>query len=308
MAVKAVVKTRRDLSGGLEWLSLNWATVREQWDLRQVIEGCARHRIPGFAPWREPVQALGVTEAARLIQGHGLAVSGLCRAGMFPAAAAAGRQAAIDEVRRAIDDAAAIEAQCLVIVAGGMPAGTKDLALARRQARDCLAAVLPHARAAGVPLALEPLHPMRVVPGTHRREVVPHADTFAERNMLSRGQEIAVEVDEAHAVDLVLEPGQMSLHHVKIFHGSHQNRAEHRRIGFAIRYLPPHIHQEIGADAATLVRGEDRFGHFELEPAPAFDLAPDAVACHQRVRKARMAILMRDAAEASKAAHPAQAM
>jgi non-haem Fe2+, alpha-ketoglutarate-dependent halogenase len=149
---------------------------------------------------------------------------------------------------------------------------------------------------------------MRVVPGTHLHEVVPHADTFSERNMLSRGQEIAVEVDEAHAVDLVLEPGQMSLHHVKIFHGSHQNRADDRRIGFAIRYLPPHIHQEVGADAATLVRGADRFGHFELEPAPAHDLAPEAIACHQRVRDQRLAILMRDAAQGSKAGHAATAM
>ena len=134
---------------------------------------------------------------------------------------------------------------------------------------------------------------MRVVPGTHLREVVPHSDTFGAHNMLSRGQEIAVEVDEAHAVDLVLEPGQMSLHHVKIFHGSHQNRADDRRIGFAIRYLPPHVHQDVGADSATLVRGEDRCGQFELEPAPAFDLAPDAVAYHARVRDQRLAILMR---------------
>jgi hypothetical protein len=146
---------------------------------------------------------------------------------------------------------------------------------------------------------------MRVVPGTHLREVVPHADTFGQHNMLSRGQEIAVAVDEAHAVDLILRPGQMSLHHVKIFHGSRQNRADHRRIGFAIRYLPPHIHQDVGADSATLVRGRDRFGYFELEPAPAFDLSPEAVAYHQRVRDQRMAILMRGAAETSRAPHAA---
>jgi sugar phosphate isomerase/epimerase len=150
----------RDLSGGLEWLSLNWATVREQWDLRQAIEGCARHGIPGIAPWREPLQATGIGAAARLIREHGQTVTGLCRAGMFPAADARGRQAAVDEVRRAIDEAAAIDAQCLVIVAGGMPAGSKDLPGARAQARAGIAAVLPHARAAGVPLALEPLHPM----------------------------------------------------------------------------------------------------------------------------------------------------
>jgi sugar phosphate isomerase/epimerase len=150
----------RDLSGGLEWLSLNWATVREQWDLRQAIEGCARHGIPGIAPWREPVQAMGAGAAGRRIREAGLRVSGYCRAGMFPAADARGLQAAIEDSRRAIDEAAAIDAQCLVVLAGGMPPGSKDLPLARRQARGGLAAILPHARAAGVPLALEPLHPM----------------------------------------------------------------------------------------------------------------------------------------------------
>jgi hypothetical protein len=162
-------------------------------------------------------------------------------------------------------------------------------------------------------VALSPSNPesgcMRVVPGTHLREVVPHADTFGAHNMLSRGQEIAVEVDEDHAADLVLEPGQMSLHHVKIFHGSHQNRSSDRRIGFAIRYLPPSVRQDAGpADSATLVRGQDRFGHFELEPAPAYDLAPEAVALHQALRERRMAILMRDAGQVSKAGHAAPAM
>jgi sugar phosphate isomerase/epimerase len=150
----------RELPSDLRWLSLNWATVREQWDLRQALEGCARHGIPGIAPWREPLQSMGVGAAARLIRDRGLTVSGLCRAGMFAAADAAGRPAAIDDNRRAIDEAAASGARCLVVLAGGMPPGSKDLALARRQARDGIAAVLPHARAAGVPLAIEPLHPM----------------------------------------------------------------------------------------------------------------------------------------------------
>ncbi|HEX6144996.1 MAG TPA: phytanoyl-CoA dioxygenase family protein [Geminicoccaceae bacterium] len=148
-------------------------------------------------------------------------------------------------------------------------------------------------------LALSPSTPlsgcMRVVPGTHRRDVVAHRDTFDEKNLLSRGQEIEVEVDEADAVDLVLEPGQMSLHHVKIFHGSHPNRADDRRIGFAIRYLPPQVATQAGADSATLVRGVDRFGHFEAEPAPAADLAPEAVAYHTAVRERRMGVLMRGA-------------
>jgi sugar phosphate isomerase/epimerase len=150
----------RELAGDLRWLSLNWATVREQWDLGQAIEACVRHGIPAIAPWREPLQAMGAGAAARLIRDHGLAVSGLCRAGTFPAAEAAGRQAAIDDNRRAIDEAAAIGAACLIVVAGGMPPGSRDLTLARRQARDGIAAVLPHARAAGVALAIEPLHPM----------------------------------------------------------------------------------------------------------------------------------------------------
>jgi sugar phosphate isomerase/epimerase len=151
----------RDLArGGLDHLALNWATVREKWDLAQTIEGCARHGIPGIAPWREPVQAIGAEAAGRRIRDAGLRVSGYCRAGLFPAADAAGLEAALDDNRRAIDEAAALGAECLIILGGGMPAGSRDLPLARRQAQDGLAAILPHARAAGVPLAIEPLHPM----------------------------------------------------------------------------------------------------------------------------------------------------
>ena len=151
----------RDLTrGGLEHLSLNWATVREKWDLAETIEGCARHGVPGIAPWREPVHALGVAEAGRRIRDAGLRVSGYCRGGLFPAADEAGLRAAIDDNRRAIDEAAALGAECLVVLGGGMPPGSKDLMLARDQARDGLAAILPHARELGVPLAIEPLHPM----------------------------------------------------------------------------------------------------------------------------------------------------
>ena len=151
----------RDLSrGGLEHLALNWATVRERWNLGRAIEGCVRHGFAGIAPWREPVQAMGVKEAGRRIRDAGLRVSGYCRAGLFPAADAAGLRAAIDDCRRAIDEAAALGAECLVILGGGMPPGSRDLPLARSQARDGIAAVLPHARERGVPLAIEPLHPM----------------------------------------------------------------------------------------------------------------------------------------------------
>jgi sugar phosphate isomerase/epimerase len=141
-------------------LSLNTATVREKWSLRQMIEGCARHGIRGIAPWRDKLAELGAKEAAKMIRAHGLTVTGLCRGGMFPAADRQGRLAAIEDNLRAIEDAATLEARCLVLVVGGLPAGSKDLAGAREQVRDGIGAVLGHARACGVPLAIEPLHPM----------------------------------------------------------------------------------------------------------------------------------------------------
>ncbi len=141
-------------------LSLNTVTVRGKWGLADCIEGCARHGIPGIAPWRDVLQAMGVAQAARQIRDAGLAVSGLCRGGMFPAADPAGRLAAIEDNRRAIDEAHAIGAACLVMVCGGLPSGSRDLPAARQTVRDGLQAILPHARAAGVTLALEPLHPM----------------------------------------------------------------------------------------------------------------------------------------------------
>lgn len=143
-----------------ELLSLNTATVREKWSLRQMIEGCSRHRIRGISPWRDKLAEMGTKEAAKAIRDHGLIVSGLCRGGMFPAADRKGRMAAIDDNRRAIDDAAALEAKCLVVVAGGLPPGSKDLAGTREIVRDGIGEVLGHARSAGVPLAIEPLHPM----------------------------------------------------------------------------------------------------------------------------------------------------
>ena len=145
---------------GPERISLNTATVRPQWTLRECIEGCARHGIGAIAPWRDKLAECGIAEAARLISDHGLRVSGLCRGGMLPAADAAGRQAAIDDNRRAVDEAAAIGAACLVLVVGGLPQGSKDIADARRQVQDGIAAVLDHARDAAMPLAIEPLHPM----------------------------------------------------------------------------------------------------------------------------------------------------
>ena len=136
---------------------------------------------------------------------------------------------------------------------------------------------------------------MRVVPGTHRLDQIAHRDTFAPDNLLSRGQEIAVEVDEKQAVALELRPGEMSLHHVRLIHGSDPNPSPRRRIGFAIRYLPTHVRQVVGTrDSATLVRGQDEYGNFAPEHRPAADLAPAAVEHHREVTGETNKVLYRD--------------
>jgi sugar phosphate isomerase/epimerase len=187
----------RDLSRGLDWLSLNTATVREQWDLRQAIEGCTRHGIPAIGPWRDQVQAAGLAEAARMIQDHGLEVSGYCRGGMFTASDAAGLQAAIDDNRRAIEEAAAIGARCLVLVCGGMPPGSKELERARAQVRDGIAAILPDARAAGMPLAIEPLHPMQAADRCCVN-TLKHANDLCDDLDPSHGGGLGIAIDVYH--------------------------------------------------------------------------------------------------------------
>ena len=134
---------------------------------------------------------------------------------------------------------------------------------------------------------------MQVLPGSHRLDQIPHRDTFAKHNLLTRGQEVAVEVDASKAVTLTLQPGEMSLHHVRLVHGSPPNASDDRRIGFAIRYVPTYVAQTAGEDSATLVRGEDRFGHFELEPRPAADLEPEMLALHRRIAERNAKILYR---------------
>jgi len=134
---------------------------------------------------------------------------------------------------------------------------------------------------------------MKFLPGTQHTQV-GHTDTFHEHNLLSRGQELAVEVDEAKSVLVPLNPGQASLHHVMLFHGSAPNRSDDRRIGFAIRYVPTRIRQIAGErDSATLVRGVDRFGNFEMEPAPKADCDAEAVATHARLTRQQAATLYR---------------
>jgi sugar phosphate isomerase/epimerase len=150
----------RDLARRPELLSINTATVRQQWTLPQIIAGCVAQGIGAIAPWRDQVAQCGLDVAAKLVKQHSLRVSGYCRGGMFPAADAAGRQAALDDNRRAVDEALALNAECVVLVVGGLPPGSKDIAGARQQVRDGIATLLDYARPAGMKLAIEPLHPM----------------------------------------------------------------------------------------------------------------------------------------------------
>ncbi len=144
----------------VEGLSINLATVRQQYDMRQAVEACLKQDIVAIAPWRDQVHKIGLAEAARIVADNKLKVTGLCRGGMFPAVDAEGRAAAIDDNKRAIDEAAALNADCLVLVVGGLPAESRNIAHAREMVADGIAAILPHARSAGIPLAIEPLHPM----------------------------------------------------------------------------------------------------------------------------------------------------
>ncbi len=136
-------------------------------------------------------------------------------------------------------------------------------------------------------LALSPATPesgcMRFLPGSHTQRVA-HRDTFAKDNMLSRGQEVDVEVDDLQAVDVVLQPGQASLHHGRLFHASHPNRSADRRIGFAVRYITPQMRQSDGSRAGvSLVKGADTHGHFELVPSPKAEFAEHDMARRRRL-------------------------
>jgi chlorinating enzyme len=134
---------------------------------------------------------------------------------------------------------------------------------------------------------------MKFIPGSHTKDQIPHRDTFAKNNLLTRGQEVAVEVDECKAVAITLEPGEISLHHVRLVHGSPPNPSHDRRIGFAIRYIPTTVAQIAGEDSATLVRGVDTHRHFELEPRPTRDMDPEFVALHQTITERNAQILYR---------------
>ena len=146
-------------------------------------------------------------------------------------------------------------------------------------------------------VALTPSHrangAMTFIPGTHTSDQLEHRDTFAKNNLLTRGQEVAVDVDESKAVTIELQPGEISLHHVRLVHGSPPNLSNDRRIGFAIRYIPTSVSQIAGEDSATLVRGVDTFHHFDSEPCPSTDMQPEFVALHREITERNAQILYR---------------
>jgi sugar phosphate isomerase/epimerase len=193
----------RDLSGDHRWLSINTATVREQADFVGIVEACARRNIRAVSPWRDQVAKVGLERAATAVRDAGLELSGYCRGGMFPADKAHWAEAR-DDNRRAVDEAKALRAPCLVLVVGGLPqfsrpgsAPSKDLAAAHALVEDGLAELFEYARGAGMPLAIEPLHPMyaadRACVNTLR-----HALDICDRLDPGRGGMLGVAVDVYH--------------------------------------------------------------------------------------------------------------
>ena len=137
---------------------------------------------------------------------------------------------------------------------------------------------------------------MKMMPGSHEWDGIEHKDTFDEDNLLTRGQVMDIQMDEAKAADVVVRTGEISLHHVNIAHSSAPNQSDDRRIGIAMRYVTPRVKQVTGVpDSATLVRGTDTVGNFEAEPAPTYDFEPAALALHERVTNTRSDFIYKDA-------------
>ena len=138
-------------------LSLNQITTN-RWSLAEALDGCLRAEVPAIGIWRHKIADIGLPHSRRLVRDAGLPVSSVCRGGMFPAATAAERAERIEDNRRAIDEAAELGADTLVLVCGPPP--DRDLAAARRMVEDAIAALVPYARERRVRMAIEPLHPM----------------------------------------------------------------------------------------------------------------------------------------------------
>ena len=141
---------------------------------------------------------------------------------------------------------------------------------------------------------------MQFVAGSHANQILPHEDTFDKNNLLSRGQEIQVEVKEEDKTDIILRPGQLSLHHGRMIHGSGPNHSDDRRIGFVIRYVNPEVLQEVAQkDYAMLVRGADRARHFVHYTPPQTLFAPSHLALYEEMRDAQRQAMMAGASKTS---------
>ncbi|MXX88266.1 MAG: phytanoyl-CoA dioxygenase family protein [Boseongicola sp. SB0677_bin_26] len=141
---------------------------------------------------------------------------------------------------------------------------------------------------------------MDFVRGSHKQPILPHEDTFDANNLLSRGQEVKVDIADEDKTPITLEPGEMSLHHGLTIHGSGPNGSDDRRIGCVIRYVRPDMEQVVGAvDYAMPARGEDRFGNFVLAPAPDSLFAPQALDIYEKMRAEQAKVMMKDATKST---------
>lgn len=137
---------------------------------------------------------------------------------------------------------------------------------------------------------------MDFVRGSHKNAILEHEDTFDPNNLLSRGQEVKVDVDPKDKTAIEIHPGQMSLHHGLTIHGSGPNTSDDRRIACVVRYIRPDMRQQVGTqDYAMLACGEDRHGNFIHVPAPQSDFHPEAMALYDQIRVAQSAVMMKDA-------------
>ena len=157
----------RDLSSNHDCMALNGATVRRQWRLDRILDECARRGIRAVSPWREQVAEIGIAKVAAQLRALDMRLSGYCRVGFFTGVDAAARRAAQEENFRAIDEAKTLGAPCAIVVVGALPGGMeghalyKDIVRARAEVEDGLGETLDYAKSVGMPLAIEPLHPMQ---------------------------------------------------------------------------------------------------------------------------------------------------
>lgn len=189
----ARIATPRPDDPRLSRLSLNQMTT-QRWGIREAVAGCVRAGIPSIGLWRAPVQEIGQREAAKIVADAGLRVSSLCRGGRLTVADTGARKAALDDNRRAIDEAATVGTNCLALVVGGLQEGPRDLAAARERVVEGVAALAPYAGERGVRLAIEPLHPMYCAD----RAVVSTLGQALDMAELFPPEQVGVVVDTFH--------------------------------------------------------------------------------------------------------------